>query len=61
LEANPNGVEPTMVQRFIYQLVKAIDWCHFNDVIHYSNDHFAIGNFNDTERPHWRASSHLLL
>jgi len=34
LEANPNGVEPTMVQRYIYQLVKAIDWCHCNDVIH---------------------------
>lgn len=34
LEANPNGVDPTMVQKYIYQLVKAIDWCHCNDVIH---------------------------
>jgi len=34
LEANPNGVDPVMVQRYVYQLVKSIDWCHCNDVIH---------------------------
>merc|ERR1712054_6756 len=34
LEANPNGVDPALVMKYIYQLVKAIDWCHCNDVIH---------------------------
>jgi len=34
LEANPNGVEPSLVQKLVYQLVKSIDWCHGNDVVH---------------------------
>jgi len=34
LEANPNGVDPTLVQKLVYQLVKSIDWCHCNDVVH---------------------------
>lgn len=34
LEANPNGVDPSLVQKFVYQLVKAIQWCHCNDVVH---------------------------
>jgi len=34
LEQNPNGVEPATVQRYVYQLLKAIDWCHLNGVVH---------------------------
>jgi len=34
LEANPNGVDPSLVQKFVYELVKAIEWCHCNDVVH---------------------------
>ena len=34
LEANPNGVDPSLVQKLVYQLVKSIDWCHGNDVVH---------------------------
>eukprot|EP00656_Telonema_subtile_P029720 TRINITY_DN327_c0_g1_i3.p1 TRINITY_DN327_c0_g1~~TRINITY_DN327_c0_g1_i3.p1 ORF type:complete len:554 (+),score=112.51 TRINITY_DN327_c0_g1_i3:85-1746(+) len=34
LEANPNGVDPTLVQKLVYQLVKSIDWCHGNNLIH---------------------------
>lgn len=34
LEANPSGTDPALVLKYIYQLVKAIEWCHSNDVIH---------------------------
>jgi len=34
LESNPHGVDPTLVQRYIYQLCKSIHWCHCNDVVH---------------------------
>lgn len=34
LEANPNGVDPALVQKLVYQLVKSIDWCHGNEVVH---------------------------
>lgn len=34
LEANPNGVDPALVQKYVYELVKAIQWCHCNDVVH---------------------------
>ena len=34
LEANSSGTDPALVIKYIYQLVKAIDWCHSNDVIH---------------------------
>jgi len=33
-EANPSGVDPALVMKYVYQLVKAIDWCHSNNVIH---------------------------
>jgi hypothetical protein len=34
LEANPNGLPPDLVKLYIYQLVKAIHWCHSNNIIH---------------------------
>jgi cyclin-dependent kinase-like len=34
LEANPNGLPPDLVKLYIYQLVKAIHWCHQNSIIH---------------------------
>ena len=34
LEENPNGIELDQVCHFIYQLLKAIEFCHRKDVIH---------------------------
>lgn len=34
LEANPSGLPPDLVKLYIYQLVKAIHWCHSNAIIH---------------------------
>ncbi|KAK3281501.1 hypothetical protein CYMTET_10709 [Cymbomonas tetramitiformis] len=34
LEERPNGLDPLVVRHFIYQLVKAIAFCHMNNVIH---------------------------
>lgn len=34
LEEEPQGLDPGMVQSYIYQLVQAIHWCHSNAVIH---------------------------
>lgn len=34
LEANPNGADPALIEKLIYQLVKSIDWCHSNNLIH---------------------------
>nr|CAB3229516.1 cyclin-dependent kinase-like 5 [Phallusia mammillata] len=34
LEEMPNGVPLEQVRSYIYQLVKAVHWCHSNDVIH---------------------------
>ena len=34
LEEQPNGLPPTLVQRYIYQLCQAIDWCHSSNVVH---------------------------
>eukprot|EP01135_Chromosphaera_perkinsii_P000169 Nk52_evm65s32 gene=Nk52_evmTU65s32 len=34
LETLPNGVPEHYVRLYTYQLVKAIDWCHRNDIIH---------------------------
>ena len=34
LEANPQGLPPDLVKLYIYQLVKAIAWCHANNIIH---------------------------
>ncbi|XP_053499298.1 cyclin-dependent kinase-like 5 isoform X2 [Ictalurus furcatus] len=34
LEELPNGVPPDKVRNYIYQLIKAIHWCHTNDIVH---------------------------
>ena len=34
LEEKPSGLDPNLVKNFIYQLVKAISFCHMNNVIH---------------------------
>jgi len=34
LEANTNGLHQELVRVYIYQLVKAIEWCHRNNIVH---------------------------
>ncbi|CAL8252193.1 unnamed protein product [Merluccius merluccius] len=34
LEELPNGVPSEKVRSYIYQLIKAIHWCHKNDIVH---------------------------
>lgn len=34
LEDQPNGLAPELVRRYVYQLCRAIAWCHQNGVIH---------------------------
>jgi len=34
LEEKPNGLEPESVRKYIYQLIKAITYCHSIEVIH---------------------------
>ncbi|OMJ72142.1 hypothetical protein SteCoe_29479 [Stentor coeruleus] len=34
LEQKPNGIEPEFIQQYIYQLCKAIDFCHSQSIIH---------------------------
>uniref|UniRef100_A0AAY4CBX0 Cyclin-dependent kinase-like 5 n=1 Tax=Denticeps clupeoides TaxID=299321 RepID=A0AAY4CBX0_9TELE len=34
LEEMPNGATPDKVRNYIYQLIKAIHWCHKNDIVH---------------------------
>lgn len=34
LEERPSGLDPEAVRKYIYQLLKAIEFCHRNNVIH---------------------------
>ncbi|KAF7656049.1 hypothetical protein LDENG_00046860 [Lucifuga dentata] len=34
LEELPNGAPPDKVRSYIYQLIKAINWCHKNEIVH---------------------------
>uniref|UniRef100_A0A8B9H1K4 Cyclin dependent kinase like 5 n=1 Tax=Astyanax mexicanus TaxID=7994 RepID=A0A8B9H1K4_ASTMX len=34
LEEMPNGATPEKVRNYIYQLIKAIHWCHKNEIVH---------------------------
>ena len=34
LEECGNGLDPELVRTYMYQLVKAIEWCHRHNVIH---------------------------
>lgn len=34
LEENPNGIDLDSVRSYIYQLLKAIEFCHRKEIIH---------------------------
>jgi cyclin-dependent kinase-like len=34
LESNPSGLQPELIQKYIYQLLKAIKYCHKHGIIH---------------------------
>ena len=34
LEEKSNGIEPDSVRKYIFQLIRAIDYCHKHNVIH---------------------------
>lgn len=34
LEERSNGLQPELVRKYVYQLLKAIEYCHRNNVIH---------------------------
>ncbi|XP_062845717.1 cyclin-dependent kinase-like 5 [Trichomycterus rosablanca] len=34
LEEMPNGAPPDKVRNYIYQLIRAINWCHKNEIVH---------------------------
>ena len=39
LEEQPNGVPLEKARSYVYQLCRAIQWCHCNDVIHRGKAH----------------------
>ena len=45
LEDMANGAAPEKVRSYTYQLCKAIQWCHTNDIIHRGKQ-FGLG-FDD--------------
>lgn len=47
LEEMPNGVPPEKVKSYIYQLIKAIHWCHKNDIVH--RGEYGIYEMENTE------------
>ena len=34
LEERPGGLDPDLVRRYTWQLVKAVAWCHRHDIVH---------------------------
>ena len=34
LESEPNGLDGERIRLFIFQIIKALDFCHSNDIIH---------------------------
>lgn len=34
LEASPGGLPPEVVRRYVWQLVRAVQWCHQHNVVH---------------------------
>ncbi len=34
LESHQGGLPPELVRRYVFQLCRAIEWCHRNNVIH---------------------------
>ncbi|KAG8137314.1 hypothetical protein E2320_004561 [Naja naja] len=65
LEEMPNGVPPEKVKSYIYQLIKAIHWCHKNDIVHrgFARNLSEGSNANYTEyvATRWYRSPELLL
>ncbi|XP_078415516.1 cyclin-dependent kinase-like 5 isoform X2 [Cetorhinus maximus] len=65
LEEMPNGVQPEKVRNYIYQLIKAIHWCHKNDIVHrgFARNLSEGSNANYTEyvATRWYRSPELLL
>lgn len=46
LEELPNGAPPDKVRSYIYQLIKAINWCHKNEIVHRGERVTFIAVFN---------------
>lgn len=42
LEELPNGAAPEKVRNYIYQLIKAINWCHKNEIVHRGKKHHRL-------------------
>lgn len=42
LEELPNGVPTEKVRSYIYQLIKAIHWCHKHDIVHRGKNSFSV-------------------
>ncbi|XP_032082411.1 cyclin-dependent kinase-like 5 isoform X2 [Thamnophis elegans] len=65
LEEMPNGVPPEKVKSYTYQLIKAIHWCHKNDIVHrgFARNLSEGNNANYTEyvATRWYRSPELLL
>lgn len=45
LEELPNGAPPDKVRSYIYQLIKAINWCHTNEIVHRGEEFISISIF----------------
>jgi len=52
LEEKPNGLESESIKRYIYQLVKAIGFCHKHDVIHrdIKPENLLTNTYNDKQK-----------
>lgn len=46
LEEHPTGAPPDKVRSYIYQLIKAINWCHKNEIVHRGQSLFFFFSFN---------------
>lgn len=45
LEELPNGAPPDKVRSYIYQLIKAINWCHKHEIVHRGEEFIFISAF----------------
>lgn len=43
LEELPNGVPTEKARSYIYQLIKAIHWCHKHDIVHRGKNLLFLG------------------
>ena len=51
LEERPGGLDPDLVRRYTWQLVKAVAWCHRHDIVHrdIKPENLLVGS-DDTDR-----------